>query len=104
MNLQVSDEVDAANIEEKAGWPFCPYIDGNCLGHDTSQRTGPATYDELMTFIWTAEEGSRLTLQKNRNGFSIQVTGALHRPPVDATDLAFLRDVRKTLDESDEQI
>ncbi len=102
--MRISDRADTANIKEKAEWPYCDIVGGNCLGYDMSQRTGRITFDELLAFIWTAEEGARLTLQKNRDGFSLQVTGAVHRPPVEDTDLAFLRDVRKTLDESTERI
>lgn len=102
--MRVPDRVDEANAREETAWPYCDVMDGNCLGYDMSQRTGRLTFQELLAFIWSAEEGARLTLQKNRDGFSLQVTGAIHRPPVEDTDLAFLRDVRNTLDESAERI
>ncbi len=100
--MRVSDRVDTTNIKEKAVWPYCDNVGGICLGYDLSRRAGRLTFKELLAFIWTAEEGARLTLQKNRDGFSFQVTGGIHRPPIDEMDLAFLRDVKKTLDESDE--
>jgi hypothetical protein len=100
--MRVEDRVDRAITKKATVWPHCDNVGGICLGYDLSRRAGRLTFQELLSFIWTAEEGARLTLQKNRDGFSLQVTGGIHRPPIDEMDLAFLRDVRKTLDESDE--
>lgn len=41
----------------------------------------------LMTFIQHGEAGSKLSLHKNNEGFSVQITGAVHRSDIEERDL-----------------
>ena len=60
----------------------CPsrlVADDVCLVYKIAQRMSPGLFEEFMSFISVAEEGSRLTLQRSRDGFSLQTVGAVHR-------------------------
>ncbi len=74
-------------------WPNCDQIEGVCPLYEMSQKTGVSILDALMTFIWSAEPGSRLTLQANRDELTLQVTGAVQRSGGDALDLERLRNI-----------
>ena len=63
----------------KSSWPQCDTAGGNCIGYGLADQLGPNINRELMDFIWKGEDGSRLSLQKNRQGFTLQVTGKVHR-------------------------
>ena len=70
----------------------------NCLAYDSSQRLGLEIYEALMTFIWRAEAGSRLTLQKNKDEFTLQITGAVYRSGGTLVNVNDLRQLRHKLD------
>ncbi len=57
--------------------------------------------DALMTFIWSGEPGSRLTLQANRDELTLQVTRAVQRSGGEALDLERLRNIGKGLGSSE---
>ena len=63
-------------------WPHCPYANSVCLLYELAQTMGCNIHDTLLTFILTAEEGARLTLQRNREGFTVQVTRAVQKTTV----------------------
>lgn len=67
----------AATGEEP--WPYCANIKGTCLAYDTGLHLGASIASTLFSFILNAEEGARLTLQRNHEGFTAQVTGAVLR-------------------------
>jgi hypothetical protein len=62
-----------------------------------SQALGANIQDLLMTFIWAGEAGARLTLQKNRDGFTAQVTGAVQKAAEEPLDLPRLQALRQRL-------
>ena len=47
--------------------------------NELSQLFGTNILEMIIAFATDGEEGSRLTLQKNRDGFTVQVTGAVHK-------------------------
>ncbi len=52
----------------------CVYLDANCAVLDLAQRLGGNILTTFLLFVHSARPGDRLTLQRNRDGFSIQVT------------------------------
>ena len=68
-------------------WPNCPDIADLCPVYKMAKTLGVDVQDILISFIGSAEEGSRLTLQKNQTGFTIQVTGAVKRTSKEEADL-----------------
>ena len=79
-------------------WPNCDQIEGICPLYEMSQKSGVSILDALMTFIWSAEPGARLTLQKNRDEFTLQVTGAVQRSGGEVIGLEQLKIIRARLD------
>ena len=65
--------------DDPRAWPYCEVLDGDCLVAETGRFLGGDVLVRLLEFAWTAEVGSRLTLQRNPDGYSVQVTGAVHR-------------------------
>jgi len=89
-----SERVSVPEYADQAGWPYCPVLRGDCIVFDSPRLLGLDIYEALITFVLSAEAGSRLTLQKNKNGFTLQVTGAVYRSnerPSSASDLKLLR-------------
>ena len=80
-------------MAQPSQWPNCDQIGGLCPLYEMSQKTGVSILDALMTFIWNAEPGSRLTLQANRDELTLQVTGAVQRSDGDDLDLERLRKI-----------
>ena len=66
-------------ILNESEWPKCPVVGGNCVEYDLATLLGQSVNVILQEFIWNRAEGSRLTLQRNKQGFSVQVTGEVHR-------------------------
>jgi hypothetical protein len=62
-----------------------------------SQALGANIQDLLMTFIYAGEAGARLTLQKNREGFTAQITGAVQKAAEEPLDLPRLQALRQRL-------
>ena len=79
-------------------WPHRPDIDDICPFYKMAQLLGANIHDLLLTFIGTAEEGSRLTLQRNQNGFTDQITGAVQRSNEDSLNLAAVLAIGRKLD------
>ena len=79
-------------------WPHCEAIGGTCLAYSVGRCLGPEIATAVSEFIFNAREGARLTLQRNQEGFSFQVTGAVQRGVGDAFDLAKVKELRRLLD------
>ena len=82
---------------ETTQWPYCAPLCGICLVHEAVEFLGNNKYESLMTFTLEAKPGSRLILQKNRDGFSVQVTGSVEREDKASPDLSQLRTLRQKL-------
>ena len=46
-------------------WPHCPELEGNCILFDLSRVLGADLLNELLQFVWEAQEGAKLTMQRN---------------------------------------
>jgi len=79
-------------------WPHCEAIGGTCLAYSVGRCLGPEIATAVSEFIFNAREGARLTLQRNQEGFSLQVTGAVQRGDGDAFDLAKVKELRRRLE------
>ncbi len=82
-------------------WPHCPYANRTCLLYDMAGTMGRNIHETLITFILAAEEGARLTLQRNRDGFTVQVTRAVLKTAKDPSDAPGLWALRSNLGVSD---
>lgn len=60
-------------------WPNCPDVEDVCPIYSMARVLGTDVQSILVSFIGEADEGARLTLQKNQNGFTVQVTSAVKR-------------------------
>ena len=97
--MSASSEGGAATADG-AQWSQCQAIGGRCLAYDMGQVVGEHVLSALLTFVFGAEEGSRLILQKNRTGITAQVTGAVQRADTREAsfDLAAAQALRARLD------
>ena len=91
----------ASGTEASAGepWPYCANIEGTCLTYDMGLYLGADVQSTLFSFIFSANQGARLILQKNREGLTVQVTGSVQRTQKQKFGLAEARAVRKQLDQ-----
>ena len=75
---------------------ICLDPNANCLLLSCVNTMGQGILYKLLAFIQAGEDGSRLTLQKNRQGFTLQITGAVQvghaSGRVDPTDLRALQE------------
>ena len=62
-----------------------------------AQLFGMNILEIIIAFATDGEEGSRLTLQKNRDGFTVQVTGAVHKTKQEQLDPQRLVGIRELL-------
>ena len=85
-------------MSQQGGWPHCESLGGICPLYDMSALMGVSVFDAFMTFLWSAEPGARLTLQRNRDEFTLQVTGAVQRGGGEVISLEQLRQMRTRLD------
>jgi hypothetical protein len=61
-------------------WPACAYIGGlECVAHAFGRHLGPEISAQVAEFVGKAEPGARLTLQKSKDGFTLQITSAVIR-------------------------
>ena len=61
-------------------WPACAYIGGlECVTHAFCRHLGPDISARVAEFVGNAEPGARLTLQKNKDGFTLQITSEVIR-------------------------
>ena len=80
-------------------WPDCPTLGGQCLLYQIAQVMGKNIFDTMVTFVLRAETGSRLSLQRNRDEFTVQITGAVQRTATDTVDLTFLQGLQQKLEQ-----
>ncbi len=82
------------NEEEAARrWPYCSVLQGCCLAHSAARQMGTRPLTTLLTFVATADTGARLTLQRNREWFTVQVTDAVERTDDNQLALEELRQI-----------
>ena len=74
-------------------WPECAQLGSVCLLIPMAESLGDNIRDSLITFILNAEEGSRLSLQRNREGFTLQITGPVVRTSKGSGDLSRLKEL-----------
>ena len=84
-------------------WPHCEDLGSICPLYDMSALIGTSAFDALMAFLWSADPGARLTLQRNRDEFTLQVTGAVQRSGGDVLSLEQLQIIRTRLDANEAQ-
>lgn len=84
----------------EATWPDCSAVQGVCLAYDVGRELGIDVASAMMAFIFGAEEGARLTIQRNRSGFSVQVTQAVQRTDGRPWTLAAVRALRQQFTQS----
>ena len=57
-------------------WSDCDSPLDPCPVIDLAAALGPRLYESFLSFILFGHRGARLTIQRNRDGFSVQVTNA----------------------------
>ena len=82
----------------EATWPDCSAVQGVCLAYDMGRFLGRGVLSGLLDFIFGAKDGARLSLQRNRSGFTLQVTEAMQRADDEPVALADVRALRLRLD------
>ena len=90
-------------MSQQQDWPHCESLGGICPLYDMSALMGTTVFDAFMTFLWSAEPGARLTLQRNRDEFTLQVTGAVQRSGGEEISLEQLKSIRTRLDANEAQ-
>lgn len=85
--------------QDQEGWPHCHALGGTCPVYLVGSYLGDTARLSVLRFILGAEEGARLTLQKNRVGFTVQVTGAVQRSEGETFGLAEARVLRETIEQ-----
>ena len=75
----MTPEYGNGNQKDESNWPSCPYTGQDCIFQNLSQLLGANILGSLLSFILTTGEGTRLTLQRNKEGFTLQVTGPLQK-------------------------
>jgi hypothetical protein len=81
-------------------WPNCGFIDSICTAYQLADTIGPDIFQTIMSFALSARDGSRLTLQRNRNGFSAQVVGPVKRGALAPVDLESMKLLSREIDEA----
>ena len=84
-------------LASSESWPRCSLLDDTCLVFDIGNSLGNNLHETLLRFIVNAEPGSRLTLQRERSGFSAQWTGAVDRTAKGDLNVKRLKELRKEL-------
>lgn len=56
-------------------WPRCVPLGGRCFVYEMSQTLGADVFLEFVEFLTKAETGTMITLKRNDNGITAQVTG-----------------------------
>ena len=92
------NEQDPRTIELK--WPECPFLESRCLLDELGQALGPENMEALMTFILVVQPGSRLSLQRNQNEITSQLTGPVLRGSSDQVALSDFQDLLPKLTQS----
>ena len=64
-------------VQSGSDWPRCERLEVECLVHALGKQLGADTLTRLVSFVATTGRGGRLTLQRNHEGFTVQVTDAV---------------------------
>ena len=78
--------------------PQCPLASGYCLAREAADSLGSEVYETLMTFIWGAEPGARLVLERGQTDFSLELSGGARTGPGAGMDPEHMRQFRKRLE------
>ncbi len=85
-------------MSQQQGWPHCESLEGICPVYDMSALMGARVFEALMTFLWSAESGARLTLDKKLDDFTLQITGSVLRGGGEVISLEQVKDIRARID------
>ncbi len=88
----------ASLSSDERGWPYCERLQGDCLLHEAEVGLGEHLYEAFMAFVNANDEGGRLMLEKDENGFYLAITGAVDRTSAAKPDFEQLRAIRRQLD------
>lgn len=64
-----------------------------CLLQKLAQAIGPEIFESLVKFILAPQAGSRLSLQRNQNEFTCQLTGPVARSSSSLVDRSDFQDL-----------
>ena len=78
-------------------WPQCEILGDICPLGTLSEALGDGVVESLATFAIRSKPGARLVLQKNQDGFSVQVTKAVYRGTSGTEGLSSLHNLRGNL-------
>ena len=82
---------------ESSSWPDCPSLERQCLLEQLGQALGEEIMESLVAFILAPQPGSRLTLQRNQNEFTSQLTGPVRRSNGSTIGLSDYQALRRKL-------
>jgi len=77
-------------VQSGSAWPRCEHLEVECPVHALGRQLGVETLARLVSFVATTGRGGRLTLQRNNEGFTVQVTDAVEHA----------RELRLTVDDA----
>ena len=77
--------------------PECSLLEGRRLLEQLAQALGPEILESLVTFILEPRPGSRLSLQRNQNDFTSQLTGPVVRSSSSPVELSDFRDLMRKI-------
>ncbi len=78
--------------------PRCPSVSGFCLAREATDNLGFEVYATLVMFIWGAEPGDRLALERVQTGFLLESTGGALSDTGVGIDQEHLRQLRERLE------
>lgn len=58
----------------------CPILDGYCIANEASKLLSKQLFQTLMTFIWGAESGARISITRTEDNFELEITGGVTKP------------------------
>jgi len=96
----MNEDFEPTPRDANGSWPNCPQFEGDCLLHLIGQALGPEIMESLVTFILTPLPGSRLSLQRNQNEFTSQITGPVAHSSGTSVGLSEYRALQRKLSPS----
>ena len=75
----------------------CPLAYEYCLAREATDSMGREVYETLMTFIWEAEPGARLVLERGQTDFSFELSGGAQTGLGTEIDLEHMRQLQQRL-------
>ncbi len=99
----LANEPAEGGAAEKRRWPDCEYLEAQCLAYSLAKRLGTRPLARLVAFVAEAGTGARLTLQRNRTEFTVQVTDAVEKAEKNRLDPVTFRQLGALLS-SDEEV